>query len=144
MKKLSIKEMVKNRKKKGFTLIELIIVIAIIAILAAMAIPKFSAVRQSANIKTDIASAKNIQTAAATLLAQGASDSDAQNSTKIGQLLDGGYPKPKAVSNGEFKVTIDPSTKDIKVNVGDDEVYPAQQGKYATSESGSSSASSAS
>lgn len=59
----------KKSKKKGFTLIELIIVIAILAILAAVAIPKFMEVRNNANVKSDIANAKNIHTAAAALLA---------------------------------------------------------------------------
>ena len=60
-----------KKKKKGFTLIELIIVIAIIAILAAIAIPKFVDVRNSAATKTDVANAKTIATAAATLYAEG-------------------------------------------------------------------------
>ena len=57
MNNLSIKKMTElsKKKKKGFTLIELIIVIAIIAILAAMAIPKFGAIRENANVKADIA-----------------------------------------------------------------------------------------
>lgn len=59
------------KKKKGFTLVELIIVIAIIAILAAMAIPKFSAVRIDAKVSNDVAAAKNIQSATQTLVSNG-------------------------------------------------------------------------
>ena len=63
--------MFKNKKKKkGFTLIELIIVIAIIAILAAVAIPKFGEVRKNAAFKSDIANAKTIANAVTTLIAE--------------------------------------------------------------------------
>ena len=64
--------MLKNKnKKKGFTLIELIIVIAIIAILAAIAIPKFGDIRKNAALKSDIANAKVIANAASALIADG-------------------------------------------------------------------------
>ena len=67
----------RNKKKKGFTLIELIIVIAIIAILSAIAIPQFGKIRHNANVKTDIANAKTIYTAVSTLIAEDKISADA-------------------------------------------------------------------
>lgn len=49
----------KRLNKKGFTLAELLIVIAIIAILIAIAIPAFSASLHRANIATDHANIRN-------------------------------------------------------------------------------------
>ena len=54
-----------GKRKKGFTLIELIIVIAIIAILAAIAIPNFLAIQRKARVKADIATGKTIYDATA-------------------------------------------------------------------------------
>ena len=54
----------RNTNKKGFTIVELVIVIAVIAILAAVLIPTFSSIIKKANIATDTAVAKNLNTAA--------------------------------------------------------------------------------
>lgn len=59
----------KNGKKKGFTLIELIIVLAVMAIIALIAIPNFTAVRNNSKVKADNQSCETIKRVTLTLLA---------------------------------------------------------------------------
>ena len=53
----------KKTRKKGFTIVELVIVIAVIAILAAVLIPTFSGVIENAKKSAALSDAKNAMTA---------------------------------------------------------------------------------
>ena len=62
----------KKMNKKGFTLAELLIVVAIIAVLVAIAIPVFSAQLEKARIRTDMANLRSAYgEAVATYLSEG-------------------------------------------------------------------------
>ncbi|QZY57592.1 type II secretion system GspH family protein [Crassaminicella profunda] len=63
--------MKKKKSQKGFTLIELIIVIAILGILATVLLPKFTGFTDKARGATAMADAKNLATAVEALMAEG-------------------------------------------------------------------------
>jgi type IV pilus assembly protein PilA len=85
----------KKRNKKGFTLIELMIVIAIIAILAAIAIPQFQSYRTRGYNTAARADVKNAYTAAQAYF------SDRPTvSVGLPELATGGYVASQGVTVG--------------------------------------------
>lgn len=61
----------KKNNKKGFTIVELVVVIAVIGILAAVLIPTFSNIIEKANISADTQLCRNMNTALSTAKADG-------------------------------------------------------------------------
>jgi type IV pilus assembly protein PilA len=86
------------RNRKGFTLIELLIVVVIIGILAAIAIPKFSSVKQKGYKTQAISDLTSLRTAEETFF------TDSNRYAQLTELTS------FSSTSGVGKPTIDPST----------------------------------
>lgn len=102
----------KLMSKKGFTLVELMIVIVIMGILVAVAIPVYGAVTKNAEKKTCISNMRDMKSTAATYQMQG-NDGDQVTLAKgvsVDLAKDANYTKlftdgmPKCPSDGTYEV----------------------------------------
>lgn len=108
-----LKRRIVRRSQKGFTLIELMIVVAIVGILAAIAVPAYQDYVTRSRVTEGLA------------LAASAKTTVAENAT-AGQPLGQGYPKAMAATRNVLAngITIDQETGEIQIqyakNVADE------------------------
>ena len=82
--------MIMNSRRRGFTLIELLIVITVIGLLVAIAIPRFTTVKQKANVATMQTALKNLGQAEETYFSERGvytSNLDSLNFQPTGELV---------------------------------------------------------
>lgn len=112
----------KLRKRKGFTLIEMVIVITIIGILSSIAVTKYSKIQENAKKNADYATAANLATAAMISL------SDGNTSVTPESLAQGGYiqfiPKSKYKKDKPFTITPDKNGDSVIVSIDNEQFYP--------------------
>jgi len=113
-----------HKSKKGFTIVELVIVIAVIAILAAVLIPTFSNLVKKANIAADISLTKNLNTILTTDAAIGGKNATAYDAVQA--ALENGYSVEKLSPTTEKHDILWDSTLDrfVLVNEAGEEVFP--------------------
>lgn len=125
-----------KKKRGGFTLIEIIVVISIIAILAFIAIPKFGNIQENAKQKADVATAKNIAMAINTELSKG------ELLTKIDERIVKKYFNNEEIKQQALVDDILPNKFSVHIKIdgeififtGDRQVYPSLKDNTPTAE----------
>ncbi len=122
----------KKTNKKGFTIVELVIVIAVVAILAAVLIPTFVSVVNKANVSNDTALVKNINTTLATEEVEDGKPATMYDALKMAE--NGGFDVSKLTPRSSGEIVWDEETNRFALIDGNKTVF-AENGKTITESS---------
>ncbi|GKZ02417.1 MULTISPECIES: pilus assembly FimT family protein [Paraclostridium] len=113
------------KKRRGFTLIELVIVVAILGVLSSIALVKFGDVEKNSKINADYVTANNIATAAKLAINSDVSEDE----ISIDYLVENNYleGKPKVQSQKDKNFKVCKENGDIKVKVDGQTFYPKNE-----------------
>ena len=136
-----VKSISMMQKKRGFTLIELIVILAVLAIIMAIALPRFGGVKDEAKYDADMATLASIAKLAEfeyvrqDLASKGSNELE---NPSLSELIERNYTENdlfqserlKGVNNKEdFEVEFDEEGKVTKFTIGSDE-YLNEGGKF--------------
>ena len=110
----------RNTNKKGFTIVELVIVVAVIAILAAVLIPTFSGIIRKANQSADQQAVANMNKLLATEINEKATNAD----EVVEILVANGYNGDLTTYFKDYKLAFVASENVIVLVENDEVVYP--------------------
>lgn len=113
------------KKRRGFTLIELVIVVAILGVLSSIALVKFGDVEKNSKINADYVTANNIATAAKLAINSDPSISEVSIDYLVKNNYLEGEPKVQSQKDKNFEVYTE--NQDIKVKVDGQTFYPKNE-----------------
>ncbi|OSB09784.1 type II secretion system protein [Paraclostridium bifermentans] len=113
------------KKRRGFTLIELVIVVAILGVLSSIALVKFGDVEKNSKINADYVTANNIATAAKIAINSDASEDEISIDYLVKNNYLEGKPKVQSQKGKSFEVYTE--NEDIQVKVEEKTFYPKNE-----------------
>lgn len=115
--------MKKEMNNKGFSLVELIIVIAIMAVLVGVLAPQYLKYVNNSKVSTDITNAGNINTSFSAAIADGTLTGSATATTVPAGLSITAWPQSKVSSSASWSVAYSESGVS-QITLGGTEIFP--------------------